>query len=56
MKTHALKPTQVDKVVHLFQEARLVMLLNGPRAPKVIRNDFGNNGLAEGRDAGDRGS
>lgn len=55
VKTHALKPPQVNEVMDMFEETRLVELLDGSLAPKLVRDDLRHHSLAKGRDAGDRG-
>jgi hypothetical protein len=40
VEAHALKSSEVDKMMDLLQEACFVMLLNRALAPKLVRDDF----------------
>lgn len=56
VETHTLEPPEVDELMNLPEKACLVVLLGGGLAPEFIGNNLRQHILAEGRNAGDRGS
>ncbi len=40
VKTHALKPPQVNEVMNMFEKTRLVELLDGSVTPEFVRDDL----------------